>query len=223
MEVNERIKQRRKQLGLSAEQVAERMEVSPSTVYRYESKDIKNMSIDKLGPIANALQTTPAYLMGWSDLPDESEFGWFTPLKFWEKINNNRSAFLHDFLTFWTLPISTIFDIWNIDVDHPDQATDDQFQKFINDTVESVKRFSEGDWDIKLKRKWRVNLRDEDEIARLWREMNFIISDTDPQISAILANARKLNAQGLAKLGEYSDDLVASGKYERDTDKDEVV
>lgn len=67
MEVNERIRQRRKSLGLSAEQVAERMGVSPSTVYRYESKDIKNMSIDKLEPIAEALHTTPAWLMGWSD------------------------------------------------------------------------------------------------------------------------------------------------------------
>lgn len=67
MEVNERIKMRRKELGMSAEQVAEIMGVSPSTIYRYESKDIKNMSIDKVKPIAAALRTNPAWLMGWSD------------------------------------------------------------------------------------------------------------------------------------------------------------
>lgn len=49
------------------------------------------------------------------------------------------------------------------------------------------------------------------------------ISDTDPQIDAILANAKKLNAQGLAKLEEYSDDLVSSGKYEKTSVKDKAM
>ena len=35
MDVGKRIKDRRKELGLSAERVAEIMGVSPSTVYRY--------------------------------------------------------------------------------------------------------------------------------------------------------------------------------------------
>ena len=67
MRVGERIKSRRKEIGLSAEQVAKELGVSPATVYRYESNDIMNMRIDKLAPIAKALRTTPAYLMGWED------------------------------------------------------------------------------------------------------------------------------------------------------------
>lgn len=67
--VSERILERRKQLGLSAEDVAALIGVSPSTVYRYESSEIENMGIDKLEPIANALQTTAAYLMGWVESP----------------------------------------------------------------------------------------------------------------------------------------------------------
>ena len=67
MRVGERIKSRRKEIGLSAEQVAKELGVSPATVYRYESNDIMNMRIDKLEPIAKALRTTPAYLMGWED------------------------------------------------------------------------------------------------------------------------------------------------------------
>lgn len=66
-EINERIKQRRKELGLSAEQVADMIGVSPATVYRYESSDIKNMPAERLKPIADALHTTPEWLMGWSD------------------------------------------------------------------------------------------------------------------------------------------------------------
>ena len=67
MRVGERIKSRRKEIGLSAEEVAIELGVSPATVYRYESNDIMNMRIDKLEPIAKALRTTPAYLMGWED------------------------------------------------------------------------------------------------------------------------------------------------------------
>ena len=46
MDVGERIKERRKQLGLSAEQVAAELGVSPATVYRYESNEIMNMRIE---------------------------------------------------------------------------------------------------------------------------------------------------------------------------------
>lgn len=70
MTVGERLKARRKELGLSAEKVAERLGVSPSTIYRYENGEINKMGIDKLGPIAAAVQATPAYLMGWDEEPD---------------------------------------------------------------------------------------------------------------------------------------------------------
>lgn len=69
MHVGDRIRNRRKELGLSAERVAELMGVSPATIYRYESSAIMNMGIDKLEPIAEVLQVHPAYLMGWSDSP----------------------------------------------------------------------------------------------------------------------------------------------------------
>jgi len=70
MSVGSRIKKRRKMLGMSAEDIAQIIGVSAATVYRYESGDIENMRTDKLVPIANALHTTPAYLMGWIDDAD---------------------------------------------------------------------------------------------------------------------------------------------------------
>lgn len=60
------MKARRKEIGLSAERVAEILGVSPATIYRYEKGDIEKVPGDLLAPIANALQTTPAYLMGWN-------------------------------------------------------------------------------------------------------------------------------------------------------------
>lgn len=67
MEIYERIKTRRKEIGMSAEEVAEKLGVSPATIYRYEKKDIKKFPTEILEPLAKVLHTTPAYLMGWTD------------------------------------------------------------------------------------------------------------------------------------------------------------
>lgn len=71
MTTGQRMKIRRKELGLSAERVAEILGISPSSVYRYENGDIEKVPGDLLEPIAKALQITPAYLMGWES-PDSS-------------------------------------------------------------------------------------------------------------------------------------------------------
>ena len=70
MTTGERMKQRRKEIGLSAEKVAERLGVSPATIYRYEKGDIEKVPVDILAELAKILQTTPAYLMGWEEKPE---------------------------------------------------------------------------------------------------------------------------------------------------------
>lgn len=69
MTTGERLKYRRKEIGLSAEKVAERLGVSPATIYRYEKGDIEKVPVDSLAALAKILHTTPAYLMGWEDAP----------------------------------------------------------------------------------------------------------------------------------------------------------
>ena len=63
------MKERRKVLGISAEYVADKLGVSPATIYRYEKGDIEKMPGNILEPIARILCTSPAYLMGWSEDP----------------------------------------------------------------------------------------------------------------------------------------------------------
>ena len=65
MTVGERIKARRKELGISADDLALVLGISRSTMFRYEKGDIEKVPGDTLEPIARALHTTPAYLMGW--------------------------------------------------------------------------------------------------------------------------------------------------------------
>ena len=67
MTTGERMKERRKSLGISAEYVAEKLGVSPATIYRYEKGDIEKMPGNVLEPISMILCTTPAYLMGWAE------------------------------------------------------------------------------------------------------------------------------------------------------------
>jgi len=73
MSIGERIKERRKELGYSAEDVADKLGKSRATIYRYESDDVENMPISILEPLAKALQTTPSYLMGWISNDDKNK------------------------------------------------------------------------------------------------------------------------------------------------------
>lgn len=72
MSVGNRIKQRRIEMGLSIEELGKRLGKNRSTVYRYETGYIENLPLDVIPPIAEALGTTPAYLMGWG-AEDESK------------------------------------------------------------------------------------------------------------------------------------------------------
>lgn len=67
MKINEIIRKRRKELGLTLKQVAEELGVSESLISRYESSEVKNMGIDKIKPLAKILKCEPEYLMGWTE------------------------------------------------------------------------------------------------------------------------------------------------------------
>ena len=67
MTIGQRIKQRRVELGLSADDVALALGKNRATIYRYESNDIEKLPTTVLEPLAEVLKTTPADLMGWDD------------------------------------------------------------------------------------------------------------------------------------------------------------
>lgn len=136
MEVKDRIKNRRLELGLTLEQVGNHVGVSKSTVRKWETGFISNMRRDKIVKLAEILQLSPIDL-----------------------------------------------------IDDPETA--------YSAMQEAMKQES--------------------------RKVHLTLSDVDPQISAIIANAKKLNAQGLAKLEGYSDDLVSSGKYEKSNTKEKAM
>lgn len=63
----QRIQDLRRAKGLTLEQVASVVGVGKSTVRKWETGMIANMRRDKIASLAQALGTTPAYLMGWNE------------------------------------------------------------------------------------------------------------------------------------------------------------
>lgn len=73
MEIGEKIKKRRKELGLTLDEVAEKVGVGKSTVQKWESGRIKNMRRDKIELLAQVLDMSPLDFVSTSQLLDIAE------------------------------------------------------------------------------------------------------------------------------------------------------
>lgn len=71
-ELSTKIKSLREKHGLTLEEVARHVGVGKSTVRKWETGMIENMRRDKIAKLAEALYTTPGYLMGWDEKKDSS-------------------------------------------------------------------------------------------------------------------------------------------------------
>ncbi|MDR2025358.1 MAG: helix-turn-helix domain-containing protein [Hungatella sp.] len=82
MTIGDRIKKQRIKLDMTADELADELGKSRATIYRYENGDIRNLPTTILEPLAQALRTTPAYLMGWTEDPHD-----------WEQIGNDEGIY----------------------------------------------------------------------------------------------------------------------------------
>lgn len=64
MELNQRLKQRRSELGLSLRELAERTGLNSSTIQRYETGETEKIPLEKAKLLARGLDTTVEYLLG---------------------------------------------------------------------------------------------------------------------------------------------------------------
>lgn len=72
MEIKDILSQRRKELNLTMKQVADKVGVSEGTISRWESGKIADMRRDKIMAYAQALNISPAVIMGWDDVASPS-------------------------------------------------------------------------------------------------------------------------------------------------------
>lgn len=70
--INERIKERRLARDLTLLDVAEFLGVKEATAQRYESGEIKNIKHETIASLAKLFKCSPAYLMGWEELPQNT-------------------------------------------------------------------------------------------------------------------------------------------------------
>ena len=63
LSIGQKIRYRRKELGLSVDELAERIEKNRATIYRYESSYIENLPVTVLERLAKALNVTPGYFI----------------------------------------------------------------------------------------------------------------------------------------------------------------
>lgn len=67
--LKERIKERRLDKEMTLLEVANKLGVKEATMQRYESGEIKNIKHETIVRLADIFDCSPAYLMGWDELP----------------------------------------------------------------------------------------------------------------------------------------------------------
>lgn len=67
MTIGQRIKEMRLDKNLTQDELAARIHTTKQTIHKYENGIITNIPSSKIEAIANALNTTPDYLMGWEE------------------------------------------------------------------------------------------------------------------------------------------------------------
>ena len=73
MTIGERIKMLREEMGITQSQLAEKVNTTKQTIYKYENNIITNIPSDKIEIISNFFGISPAILMGWDENNDKQK------------------------------------------------------------------------------------------------------------------------------------------------------
>ena len=74
MTIGQRIKQRREELCISQDELAKKIGYKSRSSINKIELDLYNLKQSKIKAIADALDTTPSYIMGWDELKEYDEF-----------------------------------------------------------------------------------------------------------------------------------------------------
>lgn len=190
MTAGQRMKEKRKELGLSAEFIADKLGVSPATIYRYEKGDIEKIPGNILEQISKILKTTPAYLMGWE--PDDAsrirmarEVSGFTQKKLAQQIG---------------VSVATL-DAWERGYAKPRKADFDALAAALD-----MSPYSLYDWDTA-----------NDALASY---MNDMVADHGPHIFDLLNHFDQLNDLGQTTAVQCVAELTEIDKYKAELTDD---
>lgn len=114
MTVGDRIRQSRERLGISQTDLAKKIHVSKQTLYKYEMNITTNIPSDKIESIAEELNVTPSFLMGWQEglVVGKSDFSKMIPdilsdgallehVQKLVKLNTEHQRTIYDNIAYW--------------------------------------------------------------------------------------------------------------------------
>lgn len=70
----DKVKQRRKELGLTQEELAHKMGYKSQSTIAHIEDGTNDVTLPKVELLAKALQTTPGFLMGWEQEEEECQY-----------------------------------------------------------------------------------------------------------------------------------------------------
>lgn len=98
----ERLIQKRKEKGYSVPELAKKLGIAKSTMYRYENGEIDKIPSHRLLELANILETTAEYLIHWSDedkiLKSETQECFTLPRPLTSKEKKAAQKYLHQLI-----------------------------------------------------------------------------------------------------------------------------
>lgn len=71
--IGDRVKERRKELGLTQEEVAKKMGYKSQSTIAHIEDGTNDVTLPKVELLAKALQTTPGFLIGWEQEEEERQ------------------------------------------------------------------------------------------------------------------------------------------------------
>ena len=111
MDMGQKIKLIREEKGMTLEELGNKVGVGKSTVRKWENGIIANMRRDKIAKIADALECSPSYLMGWDENLDKNNAEFIPELlsdniflehiKKLKKLNKEHQQTIFDNIDYW--------------------------------------------------------------------------------------------------------------------------
>ena len=72
-EIGSKIKAQRRALGMTQEELGTKLGVTKATINKYETGIVTNFTRPRIEELSKALEVSPAYLLGWDNLPEAAQ------------------------------------------------------------------------------------------------------------------------------------------------------
>ena len=81
MEMSDRIKERRTDMGFTQEELGKKLGLQKSAIAKYENGRVENIKRSVIAEMAEVLECSPSYLMGWDDTKKEKNINNIYPIE----------------------------------------------------------------------------------------------------------------------------------------------